>query len=229
MRLHHFIALCSIVLFGFAFGCGGSAAAPGEGPEATPPPEATAGDEHVPVAEPPVAAQPAAAEEPEETGPASFSTKVTVGGKAAPAHVRVLSSSEQVVVEGEAGASLSLPAGQYYRIEIKISDPKTLFDQPAQTQELTLHPGNNPVVSVDFPLAKVKLNVVVNGKSEANATVKLMRRGEAVGELKSGGDFVPLSPGRYDAEVHVKGSVIEVKDLLFPEGATQTVPVAVQL
>lgn len=47
--------------------------------------------------------------------------------------------------------------------------------------------------------------------------------------MKSRADFVPVSPGCYEAEAHVKGAIIKVQDILFPDSATQTVPLAVQL
>jgi hypothetical protein len=142
--------------------------------------------------------------------------------------VRVLSASGDVVAEGESGVALALASGSY-RVAVQVTDAAVLLDRPTQTQDVTLAPGNNAALACDFPWAKVQLNVLVNGKSEAAAVVRLSRKGAVVGDMKSRGDFVAVSPGRYDAEVLVKGNTIKVEGILFPDGATQTVPVAVQL
>ena len=88
-----------------------------------------------------------------------------------------------------------------------------------------------PFVETDLQseLAMIQLNVVINGRPTTNASVKLMRQGAEVGTLKSGADFVPISPGKYEAEVKAEGASIAVHGLMFPEGATQTVPVNVQM
>jgi hypothetical protein len=208
-----------------AIGC----AAPQPEPSASKAPPKTAGSETSPSQ---VAAE---AEEPtgpthaiEERGPSSFLVRAEVAGHAVAAHVRLLSASGEVVAEGESGATIDAPSGSY-RVEAQVSDAATLIDKPMQTREIELVPGKRNTVALELAWAKIQLVVTVNGKPDPGAKVRLLRRGAVVAELQSGADFVGISPGRYDAEVVLKGSTIKVEGLLFPEGATQTVPVAVQL
>ena len=82
---------------------------------------------------------------------------------------------------------------------------------------------------VSFPWAAIQLRVRINGKVNASAKVDIIRAGKVVATLQSDKPHVMFSPGRYDAKVHTGGAEIEVPQLLFPEGATRTVPVDVQM
>jgi hypothetical protein len=85
-----------------------------------------------------------------------------------------------------------------------------------------------PVEPVAARQTNVQLDVRVNGRSQPGAIVQLLRNGELVAELKSGAPPAPITPGRYEADVLLKGAKIRVKGLQFPEGGTQTVPVNVR-
>jgi hypothetical protein len=91
-----------------------------------------------------------------------------------------------------------------------------------------LEAGKTTQVEATFPWAKVQLNVLVRGKSQPGVLVKLLRNGEVVAQMKGGAKPVAITPGKYEADVMLKGTTIRVKGLFFPDGATQTVPVRVQ-
>jgi hypothetical protein len=59
--------------------------------------------------------------------------------------------------------------------------------------------------------------------------VKLIRGGAVVAELKSGESPQTISPGKYEADVLLRGRTIHVTGLNFMESAEQTVPVRAQL
>jgi hypothetical protein len=210
-----------------ALGCSSSAsgsAATHEGP-----PAASAGEETSP-AEPEPIADEAPVDEPEPplaSGPASVTLTAVVADQPVPADVRVLDESGKVASEGAAGDRITLPAGNY-QMEISIRDAAALADRPTQKRALLLKPGDDARLEARFRWAKVTLNVLVGGRAQAGANVKLLRDGEVVAEMKSGAPPAAITPGRYEADVSLKGTVIRVKGLQFPEGATQTVPVRVQ-
>lgn len=114
-------------------------------------------------------------------------------------------------------------------VSVQVTDATALLDKPTQTRQITLEPGNNAEVELSFAWAKVQLVVKVNGQPQTGAVVTLLRKGAALCEIHPGSEFVPVSPGRYEAQVQVKGTSIKIPNILFPEGATQTVPVEVQL
>jgi hypothetical protein len=112
---------------------------------------------------------------------------------------------------------------------VSIEDAAILADRPTLRVPLTVPAGASLTPRVDFPWASVQLNVRVNGEPETKASVRIIRQGAAVATVQSGGASVTLSPGRYQAEVTTRGATIEVKMLLFPEGATQSLPVDVKM
>ena len=103
-----------------------------------------------------------------------------------------------------------------------------MADRPKQTREVFLKPGEDARVEATFPWARVQLNVLVGGRSQAGVPVKLLRDGEVVAELKGGAKHTAITPGKYEADVLLRGATIRVTGLLFPESATQTVPVRVK-
>jgi hypothetical protein len=162
-----------------------------------------------------------------DTGSASLNVRATVAGQVVPVRVRVLDESGKVASEGESGTPIALRAGSH-KIELQISDASALADTPKQVREVFLEPGKTAEVEASFPWAKVTLNVLVGGRSQKGVPVKLLRNGAVVAEMKSGAKPAAITPGKYEADVLMKGTTIRVKGLLFPEGATQTVPVRVQ-
>jgi hypothetical protein len=222
-------ALVSLILLATSLGC--SSGQPN--PRSEVPPAASAGDEFTP--ETPVAA-PANEEAPRAdeaapvraSGPATLTLVALVAGKTAAATVRVLDERGERQAEASSGMPITLPAGNY-KLEVAITDAAIMADKPTQQRELRLEPGQTLQVEANMAWAKVQLDVRVNGRSQPGARVQLLRAGEVVAEMKSGAAPVPISPGRYEADVLLKGAKIHVTGLQFPEAATQTVPVNVRL
>jgi len=177
----------------------------------------------------PVAAAATASDDeaPHATGPGTVTLIALVDGKAVPASVRLFDAAGSVRSEGVAGAPITLPAGEY-RVEVRVNDPAVMADTPTQTRQLSLQAGQNSQLEAYFRWAKVSLNVLVGGRPSPGARVKLLRDGQVVAELQSGAPPVAITPGRYEADVQLRGSVVRVTGLQFPEGATQTVPVRAQ-
>lgn len=216
-RTHRVVLGCSLLL--------GACAPPVEQSEVAP---KSAGSEHAPgasAAPEPLAAEPAA---PPAPAPATLTVEAAVKGELTPARVRLIDSEGDEAAAGKSGESLSVVSGEYTLI-VSIEDPAILADRPTQRTPLTVQPGENPTHRVDFPWASVQLKVRVNGEPESKATVRLLRQGAVVTTVESGGAHVTLSPGRYQAEVTTRDATIEIKQLLLPEGATQTVPVDVRM
>lgn len=162
-----------------------------------------------------------------DTGSASMNVRALVAGQVVPARIRVFDESGNVSSEGESGTLIALRAGSH-KIELQISDAAALADMPKQKREVFLEAGKTTQVEAAFPWAKVTLNVLVGGRSQNGVPVKLLRNGEVVAQMKGGAKPAAITPGRYEADVLLKGTTIRVKGLMFPEGATQTVPVRVQ-
>jgi hypothetical protein len=217
-----------LLLLSAAAGCGSQASGTAE--EHAQPPAASQGEETSP--EEPVTPDPVEESEPEPeparaSGPGTVTLTARVDESTVPATVRILDEAGEVTREAASGEPISLPAGDY-RVEISITDPKALADKPTQARQLLVQPGENPPIEARFRWAKVTLNVLVGGRAQPGAKVTLLRDGEPVAEMKSGAPPAAITPGRYEADVQLKGSIIRVKGLQFPEGATQTVPVRVQ-
>jgi hypothetical protein len=196
-----------------ALGCGAKGGAADE------PPAATAGDEST--------VDPSESVASGSATPSTLSVVAVVAGQPTPASVRVLDAQGGVAAEGTSGGSLSLPAGSY-ALEVTISDATAMIDTPTQRSELQLEPGQAANVQTEFRWAKVTLDVRVGGRSQRGAKVVLLRNGEPVAEMKSGAAPVPITPGRYEADVSLPGRTVRVTGLHFPDSAMQTVPVNVR-
>jgi hypothetical protein len=131
-------------------------------------------------------------------------------------------------IEGVTGEEISAPAGTLQTV-VTVTDDKVLLDKPSQTLDVFIESGKLSKVQARFPWSKVQLNVVVAGRAQAGATVRLLRGGQVVGELKSGSEHKFISPGKYEADVILHGTSLRVKGLVFLEGAVQTVPVRAQM
>lgn len=162
-----------------------------------------------------------------QSGSSTVTVRALVAGQVVPAKVRVLDSAGAVQAEAASGTPITLKSGSH-RLELTISDPAAMADTPTQVREVFVEPGKPSTVDATFPWARVQLNVLVGGRSQSGVPVKLLRNGEVVAEMKGGAKPAAITPGKYEADVMLKGTVIRVKGLLFPEGATQTVPVRVQ-
>jgi hypothetical protein len=142
------------------------------------------------------------------------------------ARVKILDGSSKL--EGATGESISLPAGTQ-RISVTIAEATALLDKPTQNLSVFIEPGKTTPVEVTFRWAKVRLDVLVGGRSQGKVPVKLFRGGEVVAELQSGTAPQAISPGKYEADVLLRGRTIHVTGLVFLESAEQTVPVRAQL
>lgn len=220
----------SLLLAATTIGCGSEARAPATPTENEP--AATAGAENTP--EPP-ADEAAAVTEPElqpkveaPTGRGTLLLVASIAGTNVPATVRVLDESGEKRAEANTGEPINLPAGNY-QLEVAITDANVMADRPTQRRELVLQGGQNANVEARFKWAKVQLDVRINGRSQPGAKVQLLREDEVVAEMKSGAPPTPITPGKYEADVLLKGAKIRVKGLQFPDSATQTVPVNVKM
>lgn len=208
-----------------ACGSGASSSGPAQAPE---PEEPASGDE-LAASDPEAPPEgPAETPAPLKAGPATVSVNATVRGQAVAADVRVIGEDGSEAGTGRSGGPISVQSGTYTML-VTITDETALLDKPMQRRPLTIQAGDSLQETVDFPWAMIQLNVRVNGKPDNGAIVELKRQGAVVGTLKSGADPIPISPGRYDAEVRTRGTTIPVKGLMFPQGATESMPVNVQL
>jgi hypothetical protein len=204
----------------FALSCAGSS--PGA---EVPAPAASAGDE------PP----PTAAAATHEVGPTVEAGKSARGrivvqarcaGKLVPARGR-MPIERELVVDFEMGQEISAEAGTR-RIEVALTDSTILIDKPTLQLDVVVEPQKLAKVEAVFPWAKVQLNLLVNGKAQPPTAVKLIRGGNVVAEVKSGGPAFLASPGNYEAEVSLRGKPVRVKGLVFFESTEQVVPVRAQ-
>ena len=196
-----------------------TACAGGSGqPDEVPPPAASIGDESPP-------SEPEATRAPSK-GLGSVIVTANVAGRSVAARVKVLDGSSPL--EAATGESIALPAGTQ-RISVAIAEPSALLDMPTQKLSVFVEPGKSTPVEATFRWAKVRLDVLVGGRSQGKVPVKLFRDGELVAELQSGNAPQAISPGKYEADVMLRGRTIHVTGLVFLEGAEQTVPVRAQL
>jgi hypothetical protein len=161
-----------------------------------------------------------------EAGRGSIVVTARVDGQPVAARVKVLEGSSGL--DGATGESISLPAGNQ-RISVTIAETAALLDKPTQKLSVFVEPGKPTAVDVTFKWARVRLDVLVGGRSQGSVPVKLVRNGEVVAELKSGAKPQAITPGKYEADVILRGRTIHVTGLVFLEGAEQTVPVRAQL
>lgn len=219
-------AIVTSLLLATTFGCG-SGAPPPTAVESEP--AATAGAENTP--EPPAEPVREPDLEPKVAAPTGRGTLVltaSVAGQNVPATVRVFDESGEKRADASTGEPINLPAGNY-QLEVAITDANVMADRPTQKRELVLQGGQNAQVEARFKWAKVQLDVRINGRPQPGAKVQLLRDEEVVAEMKSGATPTPITPGKYEADVLLKGAKIRVKGLLFPDSATQTVPVNVRM
>ncbi len=220
-------AIVTSLFLATTFGCGSEARPPATAEASEP--AATAGAENTPeppaepVSEPEIVPQVAA-----PTGRGTLVLVASIAGQNVAATVRVLDDTGEKRAEANTGEPIHLPAGNY-QLEVAITDANVMADRPTQRRELVLQGGQNAQVEARFKWAKVQLDVRINGRSQPGAKVQLLRDEEVVAEMKSGAAPTPISPGRYEADVLLKGAKIRVKGLQFPDSATQTVPVNVRM
>jgi hypothetical protein len=176
---------------------------------------------------PPAAAEPSAPES-VPSGPARITVDARVHGQSVAADVRLVGPGGEDVAHGSTGEALQAGSGEY-EMQVTIRDAAALADKPTQRRRLTLSPGDDLHEQVDFPWAMIQLNVMVNGSPDSGAVVHLMRGGTEVATFKSGAPPAPITPGRYSAQVKTRGAAIDVPSVMFPDSATQTIPVRVQM
>ena len=220
-------AIVTSLFLATTFGCGSAAPPPTTAVESEP--AATAGAENTP--EPPAEPVSEPDLEPKVAAPTGRGTVLltaSVAGQNVAAIVRVFDESGEKRADANAGEPINLPAGNY-QLEVAITDANVMADRPTQKRELVLQGGQNAQVEARFKWAKVQLDVRINGRSQPGAKVQLLREEEVVAEMKSGVAPTPITPGRYEADVLLKGAKIRVKGLQFPDSATQTVPVNVRM
>lgn len=163
----------------------------------------------------------------EAAAPARLTVEARVHGKPVNAAVHLMGGGNEVA-SGETMQPINTQSGEY-ELRVEIKDASAMIDRPTQVRTLTLHAGDDLHENVEFPWAMIQLNVMVNGSLDRGAIVHLSRNGQEVGTMKSGAEPAAISPGRYEAEVKTHGASIAVKGMMFPEGATQSMPVNVSL
>jgi hypothetical protein len=201
-----------------ALGCGGA----NLGPDETRVPAASAGDEP-----PPSAAETSSAAAPESEPEKPARGRVVVQAKCAGQPVVAhghMPIERGLVVDFEMGQEFTAAAGTRH-IEVAMFDNTVLVDKPTLQLDIEVAPKKLNTIEAVFPWAKVQLNVLAHGAEQPPMPVKLIRKGNVVAEIKSGGPHVMISPGTYEAEVTVRGKKARVKGLVFFEGTSQVVPV----
>ena len=167
---------------------------------------------------------------PAATGPARLTVGISVEGESAPGKVKVLSASGDVIKEGPAGRTYTLPPGTYTLVA-EVTDASVLVDKPSRTGEaFDLEAGDERTENVEMGRSKVRLKVMKGNRHVRNTRVELMRQGseEVVLDFKPGNQHISISPGRYDAVVHMGNTRVEVDGIVFMGGATQDIPIRVQ-
>lgn len=218
-------------LLALLLGCGGGepqASEPGDaqgtsgGEDVGAPDEAMPGDLSEPEEEPELAAEP----EPEPTGPAHLTVTVKVGFQAMELPVRILGEDGDEVASGTAGQPFTLPAGDY-TVAVAVTDAHLLADRPERQEAVSLAPGEDGAVEIEFPRAQVRLHVRRNGRELRGARVELRHAGsdETVVDFRTGNDYLPISAGRYTAVVHAARQEITVNDMIFMEGSSRDMPI----
>lgn len=192
------------------------------------PSSASAGGEQALPAEPAPEPAPEPGPQAAPSGPATLTVVVSVKGEEVPASVRLIDGAGAEAASGHAGDTLGVESGDY-TLEVEVDDAAVLADKPKQRSPITLAPGASVRHPIELPWASIQLRVRVNGKVDGGAEVDIMRHGEVVTTMRSDGEHVMVSPGRYDARVRTRRAEIEVPQLMFPQGATRTLPVDVQM
>lgn len=196
----------------FALSCAGA-----NNSEANLAPAASAGDE------PPPSAAPAVSEEESKPARGRIVVQAKCAGKPVVA-VGKMPIERGLVVDFKMGQEFSAEVGTRH-IEVTLDDDSALIDRPTLQLEVPVEPRKTSNVDAVFPWAKVQLNVLAHGTVQPATSVKLIRKGDVVAEVKSSGPAFLITPGTYEADVQLKGKTLRVKGLVFFEGTEQVVPV----
>ncbi len=166
---------------------------------------------------------------PPPSGPVDVTVKIVVGGEEVAGAVALVNEAGETAAEGNAGETFNVQSG-FYRITATISDESVLIDTPTKTEETEIPAGEAQTVSVEFPRARVRLRVTRNGRRLRRPEVTLYRQGseEPSATFRVSDDHVSISPGRYEADVKLRGHEIRVRGLTFMDGATQNIPVNIE-
>jgi hypothetical protein len=114
-------------------------------------------------------------------------------------------------------------------VDIELAEADVLVDKPTLHLEIPVERDKLTKFNAVFPWARVQLNLLIRGTAQPPTNIKLIRKGEVVAEVKTGGPSFLVSPGNYEADVPVRGGkTARVKGLVFFEGTEQVVPVRVQ-
>lgn len=222
--MRHLVLLA--VATGLVSGCGGGQASSGTTAETVQDDTAVVEDTAV---EEETEAEPA--DEPVATGPGTLRVVNRVGGQDSSGTVRVLDEGGATVAEGSSGETFTLQSGSY-RVVGAITDADVLIDTPERESDgmVTVVAGQEQTVTIDHPVSRVRLRVTRGGRPIARWRFVVHRQGEEgeTIELRSGGQHIPITPGRYEGTLHFGNSQIEVTGVIFQGGATMDVPVNVQ-
>jgi hypothetical protein len=169
-------------------------------------------------------------EEADSDAPARLRAELVIGSDKVDGKVRVLNSrSDKVVEEGRSGQAFTLEPGNYV-LKGEITDESILADTPTRKGEpFRLEAGANRTEKVEFGRARIRLKVVRGRQRIRKATVKLRPQGadEVVLEYQPGEEYIPVSPGRYDATIEYRNTRVEVTGIMFPAGGKRSIPVRV--
>jgi len=225
MRNAHYV-ISSLFILALA-ACGGSEATDGDevvdyAPEGG---NETAGEEQV--TEPPT--ENVAEPDPIPTGPVDVTVTLRVGTDDVEGTVALINEAGETVAEGNGGQTFNVQSGAY-QVSATIADASVLIDTPTVTQDAQLTAGETQTVEVTFPRARILLNVTRGGRALRRPEVTLYRQGseEPAASFRVGQNHVPISPGRYEADVKLRGHEIRVRGLTFMDGATQSIPVNIE-
>jgi hypothetical protein len=165
------------------------------------------------------------------SGPVQVTLQVRLAGEDLDAPVEVQSLEGETVSSGRSGASVSLRPGTYV-VRVPIEDESKMIDTPTFETEINVDASDEPqTIPVNVAVAQILLDVRLNGRPLRNPNVTLYREGdeeESVAQFRVGRNHVPISPGRYEAEVVSGGGTYRIRGLTFMDGARQTIPVNVQ-
>lgn len=175
-----------------------------------------------------MADEPSAAE---PTGPARLTVRITIEGEETAGQVQVLNAAGDVVDEGASGDTFAVPAGRYVLVG-KVEDASILVDTPSKEADpIMIASGEERTEDIELGRAKVRLKVYKGRRQIRNVKVELRRPGseEVVYEYEPTADHVAISPGRYDAVVHLpRNEQVEVTGIVFPAGSTRDIPIRIQ-